>query len=155
MYQLTTNPDMVLRLEDGACIPRGHRWWTEYEEWCAAGNTADPPPQVPEAQRNLAIRNAVATWMDSVAQGNDYDNVVSCLTYLNSSVPKFKAEAEAMLAFRDAVYAKLVELVTDPPPGVTTLEQVMPLLPQPEEFGWVRDPSPNVGPGNSENPIEI
>lgn len=39
MYQLTDNPDIVLRLNDGACIPRGHRFWGEYEEWLKGGNS--------------------------------------------------------------------------------------------------------------------
>jgi len=42
MYQLTENPDQVTRLDDGASIPRGHRWWDDYEAWLAAGNTPQP-----------------------------------------------------------------------------------------------------------------
>ena len=38
MYQLTQNPDQVIRLEDGAFIPRGHRWWDDYEAWLSAGS---------------------------------------------------------------------------------------------------------------------
>ena len=26
-YQLTANPDTVIRLDDGATVPRGHRFW--------------------------------------------------------------------------------------------------------------------------------
>ena len=44
MYQLTQNPDQVIRLDDGASIPRGHRWWDDYESWLAAGNTPLPAP---------------------------------------------------------------------------------------------------------------
>jgi len=32
MYKLTANPDTIIRIEDGACIPKGHRWYAEYEE---------------------------------------------------------------------------------------------------------------------------
>jgi hypothetical protein len=41
-YQLTGSTDLVLRLEDGATVPRGHRFWDEYESWLAAGNTPSP-----------------------------------------------------------------------------------------------------------------
>ena len=45
MYQLTTYPNIVIRLGDNTSIPRGHRWWDEYEAWVAAGNTPEPMPQ--------------------------------------------------------------------------------------------------------------
>lgn len=56
-YQLTGNIDIVIRTCDKAFIPRGHRWWDEYEAWRAAGNT--PLPAVPEltfAERRAALK---------------------------------------------------------------------------------------------------
>lgn len=44
MYQLTPSPDAVIRLDDGACIPRGHRWWDDYETWLVLGNAPLPAP---------------------------------------------------------------------------------------------------------------
>lgn len=44
MYQLTKDPDLVVNLETGASIPRGHRWWDEYEQWLSAGNIPDSVP---------------------------------------------------------------------------------------------------------------
>lgn len=57
MYKLTNDSDIIFRLEDGATIPRSHRWWDEYEAWCAAGNT--PLPAVSEltsAGRRTALK---------------------------------------------------------------------------------------------------
>jgi hypothetical protein len=42
MYKLTNDEDVILRLSDSACIPKSHRWWSEYEQWLAAGNTPAP-----------------------------------------------------------------------------------------------------------------
>lgn len=53
MYELTKNPDEVLRRNDDGTtttIPRGHRFWDEYEAWLAAGNVIP----VPEDTRTLA-----------------------------------------------------------------------------------------------------
>ena len=44
VYQITQNPDQIIRLDDGANIPRVHRWWDDYEAWIAAGNTPQPAP---------------------------------------------------------------------------------------------------------------
>jgi hypothetical protein len=60
-YQLTDNPDRVVRVEDGALIPRGHRWWDDYESWRAAGGIPVPttPPETLETLR--ATVRAAAT----------------------------------------------------------------------------------------------
>lgn len=41
-YQLTESPDTVIRLSDGATVPRGHRFWIDYEKWVKAGGLAKP-----------------------------------------------------------------------------------------------------------------
>lgn len=45
MYQLTENPDMILCIDTGANIPRGHWMWADYEKWLGEGNT--PLPLIP------------------------------------------------------------------------------------------------------------
>lgn len=46
-YKLADDPNLIFRLNDKASIPRGHRWWGEYQEWLGRSNAAlpaDPPP---------------------------------------------------------------------------------------------------------------
>lgn len=45
-YQLTSNPNFVLRVADGAYIPTapGNKDYQAYLAWVTAGNTADPAP---------------------------------------------------------------------------------------------------------------
>lgn len=50
MYELTSDPDVILSVETGTWIPRGHRLWGEYEAWLAAGNTIP----LPEDTRTLS-----------------------------------------------------------------------------------------------------
>lgn len=56
MYKLTNNPDVIVRLSDDLSIPRGHRWWDDYEDWCKIpGNTLEPEFTITELK---AIRIA-------------------------------------------------------------------------------------------------
>lgn len=64
MYQLTNNPDIIKRLDDGMQIPRGHRWWDDYEAWLAEGNTPRVAPDTraadARAQRDMLL--ATCDW---------------------------------------------------------------------------------------------
>ncbi len=45
-YKLADDPNLIFRLNDKASIPRGHRWWGEYQTWLGRSNAAlpaDPP----------------------------------------------------------------------------------------------------------------
>lgn len=61
------------------------------------------------------LTQAVQDWMDTTVQENGYDNIFTACSYANSTNPKFKAEAEACIAWRDRVweycYAALDEVV--------------------------------------------
>jgi len=63
-YKLTTSPEVVIRLDDGASIPRGHRWWGDYEAWIAAGNVPDQvdvPQQIDLVMSEIAQLEAQVT----------------------------------------------------------------------------------------------
>ncbi|UZE24934.1 phage tail assembly chaperone [Pseudomonas sp. B21-056] len=45
-FQLTIDPDTVIRLYDNTTIPRHHRYWAEYEDWVEKGGI--PLPVVEE-----------------------------------------------------------------------------------------------------------
>jgi hypothetical protein len=46
----------------------------------------------------------VGRWLDTTVQERFYDNIVSACSYAASTNAKFKAEADACVAWRDAVY---------------------------------------------------
>jgi len=50
VYKLTTDSNIVIRLADHAIIPRGHRWWSDYEGWLAEGNTPQLAQTLTEAK---------------------------------------------------------------------------------------------------------
>jgi len=83
MYQLTKDPYMVTRLDDGTSIPRGHRWWADYEAWIAAGNTAEPAPDTraadSRAQRDELL--AACDWTQTADSPLDAATKAAWATY--------------------------------------------------------------------------
>lgn len=144
-YQLTEDRDTVVRVADGAFIPRGHRWWAEYEQWLAQGNTA-APLTVTRDDLVEQTKLRISSWLDQIAQTRGYDSIVSCASYAASTEDQFRNEAAAAIAWRDAVYAKAYEILANTPASVKSPDDVMALLPQPDEFNW----PPPTHPGEKE-----
>lgn len=70
-YKLTANPDLIIRLEDGATIPRSHRWWDDYEAWLSEGNTPDPFETLTDLRaRKLADINTRASELLATLSAN-------------------------------------------------------------------------------------
>ncbi|HDS1096453.1 TPA: hypothetical protein ACKP89_000539 [Stenotrophomonas maltophilia] len=136
MYRLTENPDVLFCIETGAFIPRGHWMWPS--KWL----DSHAPLPIPAAytlhspEHYRAIRAAAWAWMNAEVNARQYDSIETCVGYFNSGVERYRLEARAMVAWRDAVNQRLEELVLAPPAGIATWEQVRPLLPQPEAFLW-------------------
>jgi len=71
--------------------------------------------------------------IDSLAALWGYDSVLSAATYSASSIPRFKQEALALLAYRDAMWA-WANTFTDP--GVMTVREFS------ERIGAIMAPAP-------------
>lgn len=89
-----------------------------------------------EARFHSEVVAAASVWLDQKVKEKGYDNIVSCVSYLQSGVPQFRAEAQAASDWRDAVYSTLYKWEEAPPEGVVTIEQAIERLPQPVDFGW-------------------
>ncbi len=149
MYQLTNDPDVIRCVETGALIPRDHRDWPA--EWLQenAALPQEPPYALHSPQHYQAIRAAAWDWMTAWVKERRYDTIETCCSYFNSSVPRYRDEARAMVAWRDAVNQELESLVLAAPAGIETWEQVRALLPQPEAFNWPGEVSLPLGTGES------
>lgn len=152
-YRRHPNPDYLVEIETGATIPRGSCDWPT--EWLK-NNTPLPIPPPYESNtpaHHRAIRDAAWQWMASIVQDRGYDSIESCVSYYDSSVARYKAEARAMVAWRDAVNQALEALVLNPPAGVDTWEEVVVLLPQPGAFAW--PPKVDLPLEGTDPPIQI
>ncbi len=73
-----------------------------------------------DANRRLIMRltEAVQAHMDSTVQQRGYDTLLSACTYANSANPTFKAEGDACVAWRDAVWDFCYEWVAEAQAGL-------------------------------------
>ncbi|KKF88323.1 hypothetical protein IMCGPPIG_01919 [Stenotrophomonas maltophilia] len=136
MYRLTKDPDILLCIETGAFIPRDHYLWPT--KWLESNTPLPVPPpyELHSPEHYRVIRAAAWDWMAAEVHERGYDSIETCVGYYNSSVDRYRLEARAMVAWRDAVNQALEALVKAPPAGVETWEQVLVLLPQPSQFNW-------------------
>jgi hypothetical protein len=86
------------------------------------------PPSVPD------YVTAVQGLLDDKARERMYDNILSACTYATSTNPKFQAEGQACVEWRDLVWAKCYELMgqveggTLPQPTVNELLDMLPTM---------------------------
>lgn len=91
----------------------------------------DPPPPTPE-QIIADMTAKVQAHMDVKARERNYDGILSLCTYATSVVPKFAAEGQAGVEWRDAVWARCYEILADVQAGTRptpTAEQLIAELP--------------------------
>ena len=86
-----------------------------------------PPPSIDDHKA------AVQVHLDAAAQSRLYTDGNSLATYAASSNPQWAAEAQAFVAWRDAVWAQVYAMWASPPDPVPTPAEVVAGLPV---IGW-------------------
>jgi negative regulator of genetic competence, sporulation and motility len=79
--------------------------------WIAEGNTPEADTPTPEQLAQQA-KAAVYDLLDKTAQQYDYRNFAEVVQFVNSN--EWKAEADGLLAWQDAIWAKAYELLKAP-----------------------------------------
>ena len=59
------------------------------------------------------LTQAVQNHMDTIAVERNYDNIISCTTYATSLNPKFSAEGQAAVEWRDNVWVTCYQILDD------------------------------------------
>ncbi len=79
------------------------------------------------------LTDAVQDYMDKTAKTRNYDNIFTACSYANSTDPKFKAEGEACVAWRDAVWNTCYSILAEVQAGqrhIPTVDELLAELPQ-------------------------
>lgn len=119
--------------QQGVCDPAtgevtGGRWID------TAAPSAEERAEASQAALVAEFTAAVQAHMDQQAQARRYDGILSLCTYATSRVPKFAAEGQAGVEFRDACWSHCYEVLDDvkqgrrPVPTVADLLQELPTL---------------------------
>lgn len=122
MYQLTKDPNIVVRIEDGTAIPLSDpdgAAQRDYAAWLAAGNTPQPAPAMTIQELQQGVVSKIQERLDDFAKTRGYDNVNSISKYQNisdaeiaalpsalqASVTKFRAECRSLAVQTAATWA--------------------------------------------------
>lgn len=72
-----------------------------------------PPPAPTAAQIQTALAASVQRHLDSTAKTRNYDGILSLASYASSTHPTFRAEGQAGLIWRDAVWDYCYQVLAD------------------------------------------
>jgi hypothetical protein len=81
-------------------------------KWIAAGNTPEPADGPTQEQLVQQAKMVVYNLLDQTAHQYDYRNFAEVAQFVNSNI--WKAEADSLLAWQDAVWAKAYDLLKSP-----------------------------------------
>jgi hypothetical protein len=93
-------------------------------------------PPLTQAQLTAQYEAKAQGNLDALAQSWGYDNIVSAASYANSTVAQYKADALALIAWRDATWqaaealqAQITAGTAQPPATETAFIALMPIAP--------------------------
>jgi len=109
------------RIKRGAVVPKTNELYADVEQWLTEGNDLAPfggyPDTRSQSETEQDIRklltSVVQSHLDATAQERNYDGILSLCTYATSSDPKFAAEGQACVEWRDQVWAKCYQILAD------------------------------------------
>lgn len=82
------------------------------------------------------VTDVIQDKLDSFAKSKNYDGILSACSYVTSSVPTFKTEAEKCVLLRDSVWAKCYEIMAAVQTGARPLPKIDQLLEELPTFAW-------------------
>jgi len=80
--------------------------------------------------------SAVQIMLDTTARTRNYDGILSACTYATSTNQTFKAEAQACVAWRDAVWSTCYTIMADVESGSRNMPSIQELLNELPALNW-------------------
>lgn len=102
----------------------------------AVVETADEKQYKAQIALKQQLTNAVQRLLDTTAQQRTYDNMLSLCTYATSGNPRFAAEGQAGVRWRDEVWTRSVEILAEVERGVRLPPTEDELLSELPVFRW-------------------
>jgi hypothetical protein len=112
-------------------LPSGSVEITDEE---AANLTAPPLPT--QQQVIDSYTAAIQTHIDDIAKTKGYDSILSACTYATSKIAKFKAEGQACVNYRDAVWSTSYQVLADVEAGTRTMPTIEALIAELPAIVW-------------------
>lgn len=104
------------------------------------------PAAETEEQLIDRLTGAVQAYMDSVAQQRNYDSILSLCTYATSTIPRFQAEGQAGVVWRDACWQLGYDLIAQVRAGEAHIPTEAELLAMLPPMQWPTEPVPEAEP---------
>lgn len=89
-------------------------------------------PNTPQVPTVAEYTSSVQNHLDTEAKTRNYDGILSACTYAGSSIPKFAAEGQACVLWRDSVWATCYTILGEVQSGqrpAPTIPELLGLLP--------------------------
>lgn len=116
--------------------PTKHENGNWYQTWSVVDLTGEElvvaqAKQIETTKQDIIVKTQ--TRLDAFARTRNYDGILSACTYVTSTVPSFKSDADYCVSARDATWAALYAFMTvveaGQAPMPTSFADVEPLLP--------------------------
>lgn len=114
---LNLNPDGTIAF---VATNAGGAWSDDQKNAIEAALGRSAPVPTP-TQLEGSFSRAIQLWLDQAAQAAGYDNLVTAVSYIGSTIDLWQRQAVAFAAWRDAVWSAAIALLAAVEAGVQPL----------------------------------